>query len=75
MISKTRIELQERIQGFVNEPGDKDTRFMRALLVITIINNVKPGSYTIKHIKLSDEHEQYIVTEDSVQVEDRWRNK
>ena len=44
MISKTRIELQERIQGFVNEPGDKDTRFMRALLVITIINNVKPSS-------------------------------
>ena len=40
-----------------------------------VVNNVKPGSYTIKHIKLSDEHEQYIVTEDSVQVEDRWRNK
>lgn len=75
MISKTRSELQERIQNFINDPGDKDTRFMRALLVVTMINNVKPGSYTIKHINLSDKHEQYIVTEDPVRPEDRWRNK
>ena len=75
MFSKTRSELQERIESFINDSDDKDTRFMRALLVITMINNVKPGSYTIKHIKLSDKHEQYIVTEDSVQTEDTWRNK
>ena len=60
-----------KIKQFTNYFDDE--RFMRTLLVATVMNNVKPDSFAIKHLKLSDQHEQYIVSEDP--INNAWRNR
>ncbi|QLQ60967.1 hypothetical protein HHK02_06985 [Limosilactobacillus reuteri] len=70
MISK---DIDKRIQKFINSNSNRDARFMRALLVATIINQVRPKSYAIQHVRLSNDYEQYIVSED--EPADLWRNQ
>lgn len=47
MVSK---DIDKKIQNFINFNSNRDIRFMRALLVATIINQIRPKSYAIQHI-------------------------
>lgn len=68
-----RKDINSRIEKFIFSSFEKDERFMKACLVITIMNDVDPNCYTIKHLKLSEKYEQYIVSENK--PSDLWRNK
>lgn len=70
MVSK---DIDKKIQNFINFNSNRDIRFMRALLVATIINQIRPKSYAIQHIRLSDDYEQFIVSENK--PIDLWRNQ